>query len=135
MNITKDIISDLLPLYAANECSADTRALVDDYLRQNPREAAEFRRILDTPVPGIPIPAAGLDEMRALQAARRRLKQRSWAMSMAIFFSLAPFSFMHTDTRTYWLFLEAPKSALVYWVLGAVCWTVVLAFRRNSRDL
>jgi len=135
MNITKDIISDLLPLYAANECSADTRALVDDYLRQNPREAAEFRRVLDTPVPEMPIPPTGLDEMRALRAARRRLKQRSWAMGLAIFFSLAPFSFMHTGAGTYWLFLEAPKSALIYWVLGAVCWTVVFAFRRNSRDL
>ena len=51
MNVTKDIISDLIPLYAANECSADTRALVEEYLRGNPKEAEELQRIMSTPIP------------------------------------------------------------------------------------
>ncbi len=36
MKITKNIISDLWPLYAANECSADTWKLVDGYLHEKP---------------------------------------------------------------------------------------------------
>ena len=50
MNITKNIINDLIPLYFANECSADTRALVDEYLQQDPEQAAMLRRIASTPV-------------------------------------------------------------------------------------
>ena len=52
MKVTKEIISDLIPLYAANECSADTRALVEEYLQQNPAEADELRQILSAPWPG-----------------------------------------------------------------------------------
>lgn len=39
MNITKNVINDLFPLYAANECSPDTRAPVDEYLKSNPQQA------------------------------------------------------------------------------------------------
>ena len=45
MKITKDIIADLYPLYAEQECSADTRALVDEYLKAHPQEADELRRV------------------------------------------------------------------------------------------
>src|SRR5271168_4878938 len=96
MNATKDIINDLIPLYAANECSADTRALVEEYLRQNPQQAGELRRILNTPVPGAVPPAQGLNEVRAFREARRRLRRRSWLTAFALFFSLAPFSFFST---------------------------------------
>ena len=36
MKITKDVIADLMPLYPAGEVSADTRALVEDFLKANP---------------------------------------------------------------------------------------------------
>ena len=62
MNITKNIINDLIPLYFANECSADTRALVEEYLQQYPEQAAMLRRIASTPVPGTVPPAKNLDE-------------------------------------------------------------------------
>ena len=39
MNVTKEVITDLFPLYAANECSKDSRALVELYLRDNPDQA------------------------------------------------------------------------------------------------
>ena len=36
MKITRNVILDLLPLYLADEASPDTRALVEDYLRNDP---------------------------------------------------------------------------------------------------
>src|SRR4029077_7540453 len=39
MNITRDVINDLWPVYAAGEASADTRLLVEEFLRQNPEVA------------------------------------------------------------------------------------------------
>ena len=65
MDITKDVISDLFPIYVANECSADTRALVDEYLRGNPQQAEELQRIMSAPLPGVVPPAKGLDEVRS----------------------------------------------------------------------
>ena len=52
MNVSKEVITDLFPLYVANECSKDSRALVEQYLRENPGQAEELRRVMETPVPG-----------------------------------------------------------------------------------
>jgi ferric-dicitrate binding protein FerR (iron transport regulator) len=135
MNATKDIINDLLPLYVANECSADTRMLVEEYLERNPQQAEELRRIMNTPVPGAVPPAKGLDEVRALREARRRLRRRSWLMAAAIFFSLAPFSFFSTGERTWWLLRDATGSALVYAAIGLMFWIIYAVDRRRSQSL
>jgi len=39
MEITRNVILDLLPLYLANEVSADTRALVEEYMKTDPELA------------------------------------------------------------------------------------------------
>ena len=43
MNISPDVISDLLPLYLAGEASAGTHALLEEYLREHPAFAKEVR--------------------------------------------------------------------------------------------
>ena len=135
MNVTKEIINDLIPLYVANECSADTRALVDEYLQRNPQQAEELRRVMGTSVPqGVPS-AKSLDEVRSFREARRRLRRRSWLMAFAIFFSLAPFSFVWTSGRVWWLLRDAPASAVVYAALGVVFWVIYAVDRSRSRSL
>ena len=39
MEITRNVIEDLLPLYLADEASADTRMLVGEYLKTDPELA------------------------------------------------------------------------------------------------
>ena len=135
MNVTKDIINDLLPLYAANECSGDTRALVEEYLQQNPRQAEELRWIMNTPLPGAVPPAKNLAETHSFREARRRLGRRNWLMALAIFFSLAPFSFLYTEGRLWWFLRDAPWSALVYAAIGVVFWILYLVQRHRSQSL
>ncbi|MCX6928906.1 MAG: hypothetical protein NT154_37700 [Verrucomicrobia bacterium] len=135
MNVTKEIINDLIPLYVANECSADTRALVEEYLQGNPQQAEELKRIMATSVPQAVPSAKNLDEMRSFREARRRLRRRSWLMAIAIFFSLAPFSFFWTGERGWWLLRDAPVSAAVYAALGVVCWIIYAVERNRSRSL
>jgi len=135
MNVTKDIISDLIPLYAANECSADTRALVEEFLRANPKEAEELRRIMSTPIPrSLPV-ATNLGEAQAFREARRRLRLRSWLMGLALFFSLTPFSFVSTDTISWWMLRDAPKMAVIYGLLGVVLWIIYAVQRHRARSL
>ena len=135
MNVTKDIISDLIPLYAANECSADTRALVEEYLRANPKEAEELRRIMSTPIPrSLPV-ATNLGEAQAFREARRRLRLRSWLMGLALFFSLTPFSFVSTDTISWWMLRDAPRMAAIYGLLGVVLWIIYAVQRHRARSL
>jgi len=135
MNITKNIIDDLMPLYAANECSPDTRALIDEYLREHPREAGDLQRILNTPPGTVVAPAARLNEMKALREARRRLRRRQWLMGFAIFFSLAPLSFFSGDHVTFWMLRDAPASASVYGAIGVACWIAYAVERSRAKSL
>lgn len=137
MNITKDIINDLIPLYAANECSPATRALVEDYLRQHPDEAAELRQIMSTPVLLRPGSAANLDEMEALQRARCRVRRRAWLLGLAIFFSLCPFSVekLPGQDHAHWMFLDSPGSALIYAGVAVILWIAYFTCRSRSQTL
>jgi hypothetical protein len=50
VKITRDVIYDLLPAYFANEATADTRALVEEFFESDPefgRMAGRFRALLD----------------------------------------------------------------------------------------
>jgi len=135
MNMTKDIIADLFPLYLEKECSADTRALVEDYLQRNPQDARELHRIASSSLPGAAPLAKDLDETRSLREARRVMRRRSWVLGFAIFFSLAPFSVLHTEERTYWLLREAPGTALIYGALALACWIAWTVMRNRSHSL
>ena len=135
MNVTKNVIADLFPLYAENECSPDTRVLVDEYLRNHPQDAEELRQIMSSPVPGSVPPAKGLEEMDSLRTARRLVRRRSWLLGLAIFFSIAPFSVLYTGGKAYWLFLESPKSAAVYATLAVASWITYAITRNRSQSL
>lgn len=57
MEVTRNVIMDLLPLYVAEEASADTRALVQKHLESDPELARVAREMTgavtsrDVPVP------------------------------------------------------------------------------------
>ena len=57
MEVSRNVIMDLLPLYLAEEASADTRALVQKHLEDDPELARAAREMMgavssrDVPVP------------------------------------------------------------------------------------
>lgn len=135
MNVTKEVITDLYPLYVEKECSADTRALVEEYLQRNPQHAEELRRVVKVPLPGAVPPARGLEEVQSLREARRRVRRRAWLLGFALFFSLTPLSVLHTGGKTYWLFLESPATALIAGSLALVCWITYAVMGSRSNGL
>jgi anti-sigma factor RsiW len=134
MKVTRDVITDLLPLYASGEASADTRALVDDYLRANPdfaatvNAAAEDRTdaLLTASSNGLPEST----ERAALERSRSILRRRSWAMGLAFFFTLLPFTIVHTDTIRFLMIRDEPRSALLL-IVAACLW--IYYYRLNRR--
>ena len=135
MNITKNVITDLYPLYAENECSADTRGLVEEYLGANPGHAEELRRIMAASLPPSRLSQPQLDETASLRKARRAVRLRGTVMGFAIFFSLAPFSVFHTAGKTHWVLVESPLIALLYAGVGFCLWLTYAAIKRRSRIL
>lgn len=73
MKITRNVILDLLPLYLANEVSADTRALVEKYLETDSELANVAKQLASMEKPrDIPVPLSQDDGMKAYTKARRR---------------------------------------------------------------
>lgn len=137
MNVTKEVILDLFPLYAANECSADTRALVDAYLRAHPADAVEFTRAAAAASNGNSFAAAvegSPRELDLLRDARRRTRTRSLLMGLAIFCSAAPFSFYVGDGHRWMMLTDAPFAAATYGLAGVALWIAYAVHCRRYAD-
>ncbi len=136
MNITRAIITDLLPLYSSGECSQDTNQLVEEFLRTNPEMLDQVKRLSQSVLPeSIPYRVTTEEEMRSLTKARRLIRLRSYLMGIAIFFSLLPFSFLYVQGKFYVLLIESPSSAVMYGVLALAAWIVYFWVKRKVMEV
>jgi hypothetical protein len=122
MQVTRDVIYDLLPAYAAGEASADTKRIVDDFLRDDVglRTAVndDAIELLRRPV----LLDAGVGK-RALDEMKRLIRRHTWFHALALVFTLVPFSIIIEGGVVQFLMLrDSPRIAAVYWLLAAICW-------------
>jgi hypothetical protein len=89
MEITRNVILDLMPLFLADEVSADTRALVKEYLETDPELAdiANQTETMELPE-DIPIPLTKEDKMEAYKEAKRFIFLRTAILSISISFTV-----------------------------------------------
>jgi hypothetical protein len=123
-NITRDIIQDLLPVYAAGEASADTRALVERFLENEPA----LRNTLESAQEPLPEPAAPSDEIerRALKTIRRLLAIKGWIAPASMFLTLVPLTFGWIDGRSFRLVESHPRVALGSFLAAVAGWVAFL---------
>lgn len=89
MGITRDVVHDLLPIYVANEASADTRALVEEYLKTDPELADVAKEMAAMELRGdIPVPLKKEDQMEAYKEAKRLMFLRTIILTAIVSFSL-----------------------------------------------
>jgi anti-sigma factor RsiW len=126
MRITRDIVNDLLPLYLAGEVSQDTRALVEDYLHDNPAFAAEVRAAAEknAALLGVFSGATTPDQETAtLERIKQHNRHRNQFFVFAMVFLLVPFAFVFGEGRISWFMLrDSPKQAVMFFVISALCW-------------
>ena len=135
MNVTRDVVKDLLTVYLAGEATPDTRALVEDYLRTDAALAREVEAArggtLGLPAPPPSAPAA---EKQALDATRQLLKARTSTLVVAAVFTLLPLAFVFEESRLIFVVLrDAPVIALAWWATAAVMWICHVVVRRRLR--
>ncbi len=125
MNVTREVVTDLLPVYFAGEASGDTKVLVEEYFRDNP----EFERIarssatpLETLRGTAPMRPEAEREKRDLECVRRGLWRNKVFFGMAVFFTLAPLAFFFSRGHFFWLVREDPWEAAFFWSMAAVLW-------------
>lgn len=134
MNVTREVITDLLPAYFSGEASGDTKALVEDYFRRDPdfeRVARSATTPLETLRAATPIAADSEKEKRDLQSVRWGLRRRQWLFGLSLFFTLVPLSYYFTHGLR-----EALWDATFDWSLAAGFWFVYFArLRRRTASL
>ena len=85
MEVTRDVILDLMPLYIADEASADTCALVEEYLEIDADLAkiAEQLRGMELSK-DIPVPLTKENQMEAYKETKRLISQRIIILAFVI---------------------------------------------------
>ena len=119
MRITRNVVSDLWPLYQSGEASPDTRALVDEFLSGEP----DFARLLRedesakllTPPKVAPPPD---HETKTLNQVRRAMLKKDWPLFFAMLFSGLAFARIVSDTS----FDVSPRRFIVTAALAGVFW-------------
>lgn len=139
MNVTREVILDLLPVYLSGEASPATRALVEEYVKQDAelaqrirlQQAESFNKSLSPALP------AEL-ELKTLRRTKVLLAWLRWLLGFAIFFSatlLSNETTFHNGhlTEFHFLLRDNPWELWTCVVLGLVCWIAYFAIRRHLR--
>ena len=132
MKITRDVVSDLWPLYESGEASADTRALVEAFLAADPSYAATLRdaAAVALPAPDAAMPAAG--ETRALKRTRDLVHGRSWLRGVRLFaLAMTVFALKRLVQETAWT--VPPTRFIAEAVLAAGAWAFYSAVLVRQR--
>ena len=124
MNVTREIVKDLLPLYVAGEASPDSGRLVEEFLRGDP----ELARLAEALRAGAPAPSAGppvgvLSGRAALERTKTLLRRRTWLLALALFFTGLPLSFVAGEEGIRFLLVrDAPAVASASWAAALALW-------------
>jgi len=133
MNITRDVIKDLIPVYLAGDVSADTRTLVESYLKSDPELAADVSAARGDSL-GLPATSPPTAEKQALDATRQLLKSRTSTLVVATLFTVLPLTFAFRGTTiTFLLIRDAPVIGLAWWATAAIMWIWHASIRRRLR--
>jgi hypothetical protein len=133
VNITRDVVKDLVAVYLAGEASADTQKLVEEYLKTDPELAAHVEAARGASL-GLPPTVAPSAEKAALEATRQQLKNRTSTLVVAMVFTVLPFTFVFNGAKiTFLLTRDAPIIGVAWWATAAVMWCWHVRIRRRLR--
>jgi anti-sigma factor RsiW len=131
MNISRDVVKDLIPVYLAGEASADTRALVESYLKTDPSLAGDVASAGDTSLE-LPPTRPPTAEKQTLDATRQLLKSRTSTLVVAMIFTVLPLTFAFRGSSiTFLLIRDAPVIGIAWWVTAAIMWIWHVRIRRR----
>ncbi len=139
MNVTREIILDLLPVYLAGDASPATRALVEEFLKQDQELAGRIRsQYAENFLKAVPSSLPPELELRSLRRARKLTTWQVVFMALGIFFLLLPLSCSFTISNGHvtdfrFLILDYPGLFGTSLVVGVLCWVIYFIIQRRLR--
>jgi hypothetical protein len=139
MNVTREVILDLLPVYLAGEASLATRALIEEYMKQDP-ELAQHMRLQGADNFGKIAPFALPPdlELRSLRRTRALIAWQKWLFAFGICFTAialtSQFSFQEGRIKEFhFLMRDFPAQFGSFALLAIACWIGYYSLRRRLR--
>ena len=133
MKITREVVTDLLPVYLSGEASTDTQTLVDEFLQTDP----EFARLVAAqrmPLEIININLTKENEMKTLKNTKSLLQKRTLYLAFAVFFTMFTVSFRFEKGSMQWMWMDTPIIAVVCIMVGILMWVGYMRTNRNLKD-
>lgn len=133
LNVTRDVVADLWPVYESGEATADTRALVDAFLASDPAFAAKLRA---TPAMN-PLPDVRPEtKLAALKRTRDLVQGNAWLRGLRLFaLVITVFAIKRILDDTTWN--VSPRVFIADATMATIAWTAygVLVTRYRKRSL
>jgi len=126
MTLTRNLVRDLLPLYASGEASAETRQVVEEWLATDPVLAAELVALRDDqPAPAVKRDRLLETERDVIDQTRHLLRRRAlWLSAAGLCTALVLLSLYYTDEGVHFplqrfaaLEYGSAIAAVVFWAL------------------
>lgn len=137
MNVTREVILDLLPLHLAGEASPASSALIEEYLISDPELAARARALAAERHSAAAAPPPPEHELQTLKRTRRLLTALRWLLAWGLALTLMPlgveFRAEHGHIVEYhFLLRDFPLLGLPL-LTGLACLTAYFSMRRRLR--
>jgi hypothetical protein len=139
MNVTREVILDLLPVYLAGEASPATRALIEEYMEQDKELAQRIRVQWAESFAKITPPALPPSlELRSLRRTRALIGWQKWLFGFGICFTAialtSQFSFQNGRIQDFhFLVRDFPAEFGSFAILAVACWAGYYSIRRRLR--
>ncbi len=135
MNVTREVIKDLLPLYQEGEVSPDTRRLVEEYLAND----SELRDQMAASAFGqqrLRVRPEIDQGLATLERTKRALRRQKWLQFFALLLTLAPLTSYGSGGQLKFLVLrDAPFSLIPLWGGAVILWAYYLKSRRSGTSV
>ena len=132
MNITRDVVMDLLPLYLAGEASEDSDLLIQKYMEQD-SEFAELIRLSEEGAMPFTAVSPPDNELVVLNKTKRLIEWRSWLLGAALFFSASLFGIKSVGNGVEWLWAGWPLGFALCLMTAVCSWLgyIIIRYRLN----
>jgi anti-sigma factor RsiW len=132
MKITRDVVQDLLTVYLSGEATADTRALVEEWLKTDADLAIQVDEARRADLPPVSPPAPSV-EQRAFTRTRRGLRLRAITLGVAIYVSTLPLTVTFNRHGFQGLMIQDWWERILLLVIAAGVWVVYFRMSRGLR--
>ena len=132
MNVSRDVIVDLWPLYESGEASEDTRRLVEAFLEHDQELAIGLRDPSEDALRSDPLPPLKKSrEIETLRKTKTLVRIRDILFCIAIFLSFTPLTVYEASWGSGWVIRDHPLLACGLVLAAVLAWFCYILLKRR----